>query len=205
MALGVIPPLCASLSPVLAGPQGCSRGRWRSGPSKWRHTAALGGRGQGAPRTCRCIETSRESRYSGTRPYVREHHAPVGALRLVDGGVGLVAPLGQGAPRTCRCIKASSHMRSTNSTGVPGGWVLVGASGLMNRCSVRALLFSQEVRGRDRPSPGLGCDGVDQLPAGKGVAPPVRGGPEGPGPGAARTARRSRRRGGGPARPSRRR
>ena len=57
MALGVIPPLCASLSPVLAGPQGCSRGRWRSGPSKWRHTATLGGRGQGAPRTCRCIET----------------------------------------------------------------------------------------------------------------------------------------------------
>ena len=105
--------------------------------------------------------------------------------------------LSQGAPRTCRCIKASSHMGSTNSTGVPGGWVLVGASGLMNRCSVRALLFSQEVRGRDRPSPGLGCDGVDQLPAGKGVAPPVRGGPEGPGPGAVRAARRPRRRGRG--------
>ena len=57
MALGVIPPLCATLGPVLAGPEGCSRGRWRSGPSKWRHTAAPEGRGQGAPRTCRCIET----------------------------------------------------------------------------------------------------------------------------------------------------
>ena len=57
MALGVIPPLCATLGPVLAGPEGCSRGRWRSGPSKWRHTAAPGGQGQGAPRTCRCIET----------------------------------------------------------------------------------------------------------------------------------------------------
>ena len=57
MALGVIPPLCATLSLVLAGPEGCSRGRWRSGPSKWRHTAAPEGRGQGAPRTCRCIET----------------------------------------------------------------------------------------------------------------------------------------------------
>ena len=57
MALGVIPPLCATLGPVLAGPEGCSRGRWRSGPSKWRHTAAPEGR-------------------------VREHHAPVGALRL---------------------------------------------------------------------------------------------------------------------------
>ena len=58
MALGVIPPLCATLDPVLAGPEGCSRGRWRSGPSKWRHTAAPEGRGQGAPRTCRCIETT---------------------------------------------------------------------------------------------------------------------------------------------------
>ena len=58
MALGVIPPLCATLGPVLAGPEGCSRGRWRSGPSKWRHTAAPEGRGQGAPRTCRCIETT---------------------------------------------------------------------------------------------------------------------------------------------------
>ena len=49
--------LCATLGPVPAGPEGCSRGRWRSGPSKWRHTAAPEGRGQGAPRTCRCIET----------------------------------------------------------------------------------------------------------------------------------------------------
>ena len=57
MALGVIPPLCATLGPVLASPEGCSRGRWRSGSSKWRHTAAPEGR-------------------------VREHHAPVGALRL---------------------------------------------------------------------------------------------------------------------------
>ena len=80
MALGVIPPLCATLGPVLAGPEGCSRGRWRSGTSKWRHTAAPEGRGQGAPRTCRCIET-----FSGTPAIpthtVREHHAPVGALR----------------------------------------------------------------------------------------------------------------------------
>ena len=80
MALGVIPPLCATLGPVLAGPEGCSRGRWRSGPSKWRHTAAPEGRGQGAPRTCRCIETSRTSR-SVVIMVVREHHAPVGALR----------------------------------------------------------------------------------------------------------------------------
>ena len=81
MALGVIPPLCATLGPVLAGPEGCSRGRWRSGPSKWRHTATLGGRGQGAPRTCRCIETA--------------------AVVCLDAREGA----GQGAPRTCRCIE----------------------------------------------------------------------------------------------------
>ena len=81
MALGVIPPLCATLGPVLAGPEGCSRGRWRSGPSKWRHTAAPEGRGQGAPRTCRCIET------------------------LMGGSFRVDERIGQGAPRTCRCIE----------------------------------------------------------------------------------------------------
>ena len=148
----MIPPLCASLSPVLAGPEGCSRGRWRSGPSKWRHTATLGGRGQGAPRTCRCIETSsiavsktmtscqgaprtcrcietqihrtvqhrelhvrehhapvgalrpEQARYH-VHPIVREHHAPVGALRPYKQMATWAAPSGQGAPRTCRCIE----------------------------------------------------------------------------------------------------
>ena len=103
MALGVIPPLCASLSPVLAGPEGCSRGRWRSGPSKWRHTATLGGRGQGAPRTCRCIETLQIGRQ--LQDYlVREHHAPVGALRPEYRSVWSSWNC-QGAPRTCRCIE----------------------------------------------------------------------------------------------------
>ena len=82
MALGVIPPLCASLSPVLAGPQGCSRGRWRSGPSKWRHTATPESRGQGALRTCRCIETVSPFFLAPPQFPAREHHAPVGALRL---------------------------------------------------------------------------------------------------------------------------
>ena len=82
VALGVIPPLCAILGPVLAGPEGCSRGRWRSGPSKWRHTAAPEGRGQGAPRTCRCIETNSRNSSIARGWLVREHHAPVGALRL---------------------------------------------------------------------------------------------------------------------------
>ena len=71
--------MCYS-GPVLAGPEGCSRGRWRSGPSKWRHTAAPEGRGQGAPRTCRCIETIQ--------------HEPEARRQCR-----------QGAPRTCRCIE----------------------------------------------------------------------------------------------------
>ena len=55
---------------------------------------------QGAPRTCRCIETQAPSGEGPPHP-VREHHAPVGALRqLVQRAIfdGLVS---QGAPLTC--------------------------------------------------------------------------------------------------------
>ena len=112
MALGVIPPLCATLGPVLAGPEGCSRGRWRSGPSKWRHTAAPEGRGQGAPRTCRCIETDDAGVQGAIADGVREHHAPAGALRPSVREEEEPHRRGQGAPRTCRCIEtglASRH------------------------------------------------------------------------------------------------
>ena len=48
------------------------------------------------------------------RSEVREHHAPVGALRLL-GVVGRArAPQGQGAPRTCRCIE--TRVRAAVST-----------------------------------------------------------------------------------------
>ena len=40
------------------------------------------GQGQGVPRTCRCIETSRWNELKAKGDFVREHHAPVGALRL---------------------------------------------------------------------------------------------------------------------------
>ena len=56
MALGVIAGKCGSLRLVLAGPVGCLRGRWRSGPRKWRHDAV-------------------------SRVRVSKHRAPVGALR----------------------------------------------------------------------------------------------------------------------------
>ena len=39
------------------------------------------GQGQGAPRTCRCIETLLPGGVGRARAAVREHHAPVGALR----------------------------------------------------------------------------------------------------------------------------
>ena len=147
VALGVIPPLCATLGPVLAGPEGCSRGRWRSGPSKWRHTAAPEGRGQGAPRTCRCIETNKlergllvESSQGAPRTCrcietdrqaapklppvcVREHHAPVGALRRWGSTRNGDSCCSQGAPRTCRCIETdgapvglfSNHMSGSTT------------------------------------------------------------------------------------------
>ena len=169
----MIPPLCASLDPVLAGPEVCSRGRWRSEPSKWRHTAAPEGRGQGAPRTCRCIETLKSLfcrggslRQGAPRTYrcietvspslppwagqVREHHAPVGALRpcstrrdrrqtcvrehhtpvgaLRHPGVGFIHQFikGQGAPRTCRCIETLACQRRSSSEpfspGRPPDW-----------------------------------------------------------------------------------
>ena len=38
-------------------------------------------RRQGAPRTCRCIETHADGDQDGVLNEVREHHAPVGALR----------------------------------------------------------------------------------------------------------------------------
>ena len=123
----MIPPLCATLGPVLAGPEGCSRGRWRSGPSKWRHTAAPEGRGQGAPRTCRCIETRGPRRAGGAPPVVREHHAPVGALRHKDHPGDARVFLGQGAPRTCRCIETLrkniilSSQRSVREHHAPAG------------------------------------------------------------------------------------
>ena len=56
VALGVIAGKCGSLRLVLAGPAGCLRGRWRSGPRKRRHAA-------------------------GSRARVSKHRAPVGALR----------------------------------------------------------------------------------------------------------------------------
>ena len=115
----MIPPLCASLGPVLAGPQGCSRGRWRSGPSKWRHTATLGGRGQGAPRTCRCIETQPSTRPPDTGC---SQGAPRTCRCIETHGTPppSFSETGQGAPRTCRCIETGRGISSGSGTARQG-------------------------------------------------------------------------------------
>ena len=80
VALGVIAGKCGSLRLVLAGPAGCFRGRWRSGPRKRRHAA-------------------------GSRARVSKHRAPVGALRPERPALMIYMPARQQAPCTCRCIK----------------------------------------------------------------------------------------------------
>ena len=64
---------------------------------------------QGAPRTCRCIETDGGKDRSSPGVAVREHHAPVGALRPFAPQCGRPWPR-QGAPRTCRCIETVSEL-----------------------------------------------------------------------------------------------
>ena len=83
MALGVIARKCGSLRPVLAGPTGCLRSRWRSGFRKWRHDAV-------------------------SRARVGKRRAPVGALRLRDEVRSNHCSRCREAPRTCRCIKTVS-------------------------------------------------------------------------------------------------
>ena len=70
-----------------------------------------GCRRQGAPRTARCIKTG------GTRPpwptsCVRDHPAPLGALRHVGVTAVVVHCSGQGPPRTARCIKTRADSRA---------------------------------------------------------------------------------------------
>ena len=128
MALGVIPPLCATLGPVLAGPEGCSRGRWRSGSPKWRHTAAPEGRGQGAPRTCRCIETGLV--VGGHWSAFLGQGAPRTCRCIETDGADSCRPAAgasQGAPHTCRCIETSTSTRSPRSACVREHHTPVGA------------------------------------------------------------------------------
>ena len=173
VALGVIAPLCASLSLVLAGPEGCSRGRWCSGPSKWRHTATLGGRGQGAPRTCRCIETCKGVRVKWGFFVVREHHAPVGALRQHSPSKERKLKFRQGAPRTCRCIETRCPCRLWPRRASLGSTQGVGA--LTRSTEPDAERVSRTHRNR-RHRPAAGRVGrASVMPTAGASRPPVQG------------------------------
>ena len=107
VASGVIPTKGGRNGPVPATSGRASTGRWRSSPWKRCNHAAPRGRGQGAPRTARCIKTHGRFALCFLSGRVREHPAPLGALRRVVGGQGDVE-VSQGAPRTARCIKTQS-------------------------------------------------------------------------------------------------
>ena len=95
VASGVIPTK-GGRNGVLQPPAGrAPQGRWRSSPWKRCNHAAPRGRGQGAPRTARCIKTS------------RPHPTPARTSR-------------QGAPRTARCIKTPRPGASTRGHGRSG-------------------------------------------------------------------------------------
>ena len=113
VASGVIPTK-GGRNGVLQPPAGrAPQGRWRSSPWKRCNHAPPRSRGQGAPRTARCIKTRNVRRRLRTYRPVREHPAPLGALRPPGRGLPPGQHLaGQGAPRTARCIKtghATSH------------------------------------------------------------------------------------------------
>ena len=113
VASGVIPTKGGRNGPVPATSGRAPQGRWRSSPWKrCNHAAPRSGvREHPAP-----LGALRHGLPHDSVPQVRvrEHPAPLGALRP-DLPVGCVGHLsGQGAPRTARCIKAPAPTRSAS-------------------------------------------------------------------------------------------
>ena len=81
VASGVIPTKGGRNGPVPATSGRAPQGRWRSSPWKRCNHAAPRSGGQGAPRTARCIKTVVALHESLRSCHVREHPAPLGALR----------------------------------------------------------------------------------------------------------------------------
>ena len=77
VASGVIAGRSGRMGAVLATLLGCLRGRWRSGPLKWRHDAASGAGGQKAPRTIRCIKTPSPRRGQQGMAGFKQNRIPV--------------------------------------------------------------------------------------------------------------------------------
>ena len=95
VASGVIPTKGGRNGPVPATSGRAPQGRWRSSPWKRCNHAAPRSRGQGAPRTARCIKAVLSMMISFLR-------------------------IGQGAPRTARCIKALPRRRAVYPDSVSG-------------------------------------------------------------------------------------
>ena len=133
VALGVIAGKCGSLRLVLVGPVGCLRGRWRSGPRKWRHAAVSRARvskhrapvGALRPQPAQGLSLHilvskhrapvgalrQQSSLTQAPDGVSKHRAPVGALRHDTDARCANFRTGQQAPRTCRCIKTAASPR----------------------------------------------------------------------------------------------
>ena len=96
---------------------------------------------QGAPRTCRCIETGGAHAAPGWCG-VREHHAPVGALRLVLAGVKLLGILRSGSTTHLECCSGV----------VLKAW---GVKASVAVCSGGSSSSGGLLRGRPSASPGV--------------------------------------------------
>ena len=142
---------CGSLRLVLAGPAGCLRGRWRSGPRKRRHAAGSRARVSkhrapvGALRHTssrpllqkRFTVSKHRAPVGALRPHhlqrmrlrvrVSKHRAPVGALRQPAQGLSLHILERQQAPCTCRCIKTGNDGAENGTANVSKHRAPVGA------------------------------------------------------------------------------
>ena len=105
VASGVIPTK-GGRNGVLQPPAGrAPQGRWRSSPWKRCNHAPPRSRVREHPAPLGALRHHRESRERHQDVRVREHPAPLGALRPRHRDPSRILHTGQGAPRTARCIK----------------------------------------------------------------------------------------------------
>ena len=112
VASGVIPTKGGKNGSVPATSGRAPAGRWRSSPWKRCNHAPPRGRGQGAPRTARCIKTMMLMRMSMGYMIVREHPAPLGALRPCDAPGDLVSGLVREHPAPLGALRPSTSTRA---------------------------------------------------------------------------------------------
>ena len=119
VASGVIPTKGGRNGPVPAASGRAPQGRWRSSPWKRCNHAAPRGRVREHPAPLGALRHSPCGIHDEPRK-VREHPAPLGALRLARRGGEVPQDASQGAPRTARCIKTPRPGASTRGHGRSG-------------------------------------------------------------------------------------